>query len=63
MNIEYFKRNVFGRWRFYLKDPENRQIFFGLTKKKSLEPGDIGLLEKWGFTLTEVMDNQEEIKW
>ena len=55
MNIEFYRKNVYGNELMYIVDIKIQQAVKTLTGQKSLTPNVRGALEELGFTFTEVL--------
>jgi hypothetical protein len=50
MNIEYYKKNVYGVEYMYIKDDKKMKIVKGLTGRKTLTYNDLHYLSLLGCT-------------
>jgi len=55
MEIEFYKKNVYGKENLYIKNKEQATIISGLTGKKTISEDDIENLEKLGLELNHVL--------
>lgn len=46
MIIEYFKKNVYGNEKMYIKDSKIAKYIYGLTSKKTLDANTMDILTK-----------------
>lgn len=56
MNIQYYKRNVYGNETLFVKDHELSMTIRLLTGKASLTSNVVEALKKLGFTFEQVLN-------
>lgn len=55
MEIQFFKKNVYGVEMIYVKNEKIKTEINRLTRKKTIDLGDITALKNLGFQLKEVL--------
>lgn len=56
MNIEYYKKSVYGNDMLYLADERQADLFRALTGRKTLQQGDMTILsELFGCQFTQIL--------
>lgn len=55
MEIQYYKKNVYGKLNLYVKDNEQASWIMALTRRTTITVRDIIALQKLGHTFVEVV--------
>lgn len=56
MIIEFYKKQVYGKDTFYIKDPKTAKTVQNLTGKKTVDQSDFSNFVNLGITFVQVMN-------
>ena len=59
MKIEIYRKQIYGKTLFYIKDPEIADLVSTLTCAKTVRPEDLKALIRLGHEVIEVLSTDE----
>ena len=56
MKIEYYHEQKWGNDYIYINDEKTANLIYLLTRRKTVTPSEIKILEKLGFEMTQIIN-------